>query len=182
MFIAIVGTPLSGKSTVRDYLVSFKGFTDVRLVGDLGCHPFGCQGRPLARECDADDSVLPPTSDVACNCNGDKWTVDSGKSTPFEPPLKDSAEPRITVSSRCLSCNPDPPGAQLSAISNHNYLNFSSSSLLLDYVTQHWRSNFVTTNLNTRQLVDQFIKRPFFLVISVDAPVFDRFHRSKIKG
>lgn len=34
MFIAIVGTPFSGKSSVEDYLVSLKGFTSVRLILD----------------------------------------------------------------------------------------------------------------------------------------------------
>ena len=32
MFIAIIGTRLSGKSTVQDYLVGFKGFQPVQLI------------------------------------------------------------------------------------------------------------------------------------------------------
>ena len=33
MFIAIIGTQASGKSTVKDYLVSHKGFTCIKLAG-----------------------------------------------------------------------------------------------------------------------------------------------------
>ena len=32
MFVAIVGTRYSGKSTIENYLVSSKGFTSIRLV------------------------------------------------------------------------------------------------------------------------------------------------------
>jgi uridine kinase len=32
MFVAIVGTRFSGKSSIADYLVSSKGFTEVRLI------------------------------------------------------------------------------------------------------------------------------------------------------
>ncbi|KAH7927271.1 dCMP deaminase [Leucogyrophana mollusca] len=50
-------------------------------------------------------------------------------------------------------------------------MTFRSPALLLDHVTQHWRSNFVTIDLNTRDLVKLFAKRPFFMLIHVDAPL-----------
>ncbi|KAG2350779.1 dCMP deaminase [Suillus weaverae] len=51
------------------------------------------------------------------------------------------------------------------------------AALLLDYVTQNWRSNFVTTDLDSDILVNYFIRRPFFMLISVDAPILQRYHR-----
>jgi hypothetical protein len=55
---------------------------------------------------------------------------------------------------------------------------FQSPRDLLDYVTEHWEDNFVTTDLKTKELVEYFVKRPFFLLVSVDAPLYQRFRRS----
>ncbi|KAJ7103360.1 cytidine deaminase-like protein [Mycena belliarum] len=55
---------------------------------------------------------------------------------------------------------------------------FPSPGALLDYVTRNWRSDFVTVDLYTRDVLEAFVKRPFFLLLSVDAPLLDRFHRS----
>ena len=55
---------------------------------------------------------------------------------------------------------------------------FDSPDLLLDHVTRHWRSNFVTTDLDSDELVNHFIRRPFFMLISIDAPVLQRYYRS----
>ncbi|KAF8510002.1 cytidine deaminase-like protein [Hysterangium stoloniferum] len=50
-------------------------------------------------------------------------------------------------------------------------LTFEKWEPLLTYVTQHWQESFVTCDLDTPQLIEQFIKRPFFQVVSVDAPL-----------
>ncbi|KAJ7619191.1 cytidine deaminase-like protein [Mycena polygramma] len=55
---------------------------------------------------------------------------------------------------------------------------FFSPSSLLDYVTRNWRHDFVTVDLCTRDVVEAFVKRPFFLLLSIDAPLLDRFYRS----
>jgi dCMP deaminase len=55
---------------------------------------------------------------------------------------------------------------------------FSSPSALLEYVTRNWRLDFVTVDINTRDVVEAFVKRPFFLLLSIDAPLLDRFYRS----
>ena len=56
---------------------------------------------------------------------------------------------------------------------------FSSHSQLLDHVTRNWHSNFVTLDLDTRDVLEMFIKRPFFMLVSVDAPLLERYRRSK---
>lgn len=63
--------------------------------------------------------------------------------------------------------------------SNVKALSFSSPALLLDHVTQHWRSNFVTTDLDSDRLVNYFIRRPFFMLISIDAPILQRYYRCR---
>ncbi|THV07525.1 hypothetical protein K435DRAFT_709550 [Dendrothele bispora CBS 962.96] len=98
MFIAIIGTKCSGKSTVEDYLVSSKGFISIHS---------------------------------------------------FRRSLNDHA----------------------------NHLTFSSPEEVLEHITRHWRMNFVTCDLQTLDLVEMFIKRPFFMLMSIDAPLYDRFQR-----
>ncbi|ETW75816.1 hypothetical protein HETIRDRAFT_330049 [Heterobasidion irregulare TC 32-1] len=94
MFIAVVGTRFSGKSTIQDYLI-LKGFTPI--------------------------------------------TLGSFKRKP---------------------------------------LHFSSLSELLDYTTLNWNSHFVTVDLNVADAVERFVKRPWFMLVSVDAPLLVRYRRS----
>ncbi|KAJ7170045.1 cytidine deaminase-like protein [Mycena filopes] len=55
---------------------------------------------------------------------------------------------------------------------------FASPSSLLDYVTRNWRLDFVTVDLYTRDVIEAFVKRPFFLLLSIDAPLLARFYRT----
>jgi dCMP deaminase len=50
---------------------------------------------------------------------------------------------------------------------------------MLDFVTTRWRSRFVTTDISTEAILDVFARRPFFLLLSIDAPLTIRWHRYK---
>lgn len=52
---------------------------------------------------------------------------------------------------------------------------------LLDHVTRNWLSHFVTTDLRTYEEIDLFLKRPFFLLVSVDGPLRVRFERERAR-
>lgn len=54
---------------------------------------------------------------------------------------------------------------------------FPSAEALLDFVTKHWRSRFVTTDIPTEAVLDVFLRRPFFLLLSTDAPATVRWRR-----
>jgi len=54
---------------------------------------------------------------------------------------------------------------------------FTSPEELLNHVTRDWRKNFVTVDLTSSSLVSLFAKRPFFLLVNVDAPLLQRYHR-----
>jgi dCMP deaminase len=54
---------------------------------------------------------------------------------------------------------------------------FTSPAQLLLYVTRNWEDNFVTVDLTTKELIESFMKRPFFLLVSIDAPLMQRFAR-----
>lgn len=56
-------------------------------------------------------------------------------------------------------------------------LTFSTSDELLEYVTQRWRERWVTTGVMSKDVLDTYSRRPFFLLISVDAPLLVRWKR-----
>ncbi|KAJ4332644.1 Deoxycytidine monophosphate (dCMP) deaminase [Didymella glomerata] len=56
---------------------------------------------------------------------------------------------------------------------------FADIDALLDFVTLRWRERWVTTDIWDDKVVDTLLRRPFFLLISVDAPVSVRWQRFK---
>ena len=54
---------------------------------------------------------------------------------------------------------------------------FSNVDSLLGFVTLRWRENWVTTDIWDDKVVDALLRRPFFLLVSVDAPVSVRWQR-----
>ncbi len=58
---------------------------------------------------------------------------------------------------------------------------FLSADELLEYVTKYWSSDYVTTYLPDEKVLDLFSRRPFFLLVSVDAPVTTRWERYQNK-
>lgn len=56
-------------------------------------------------------------------------------------------------------------------------LTFATSDELLEHITQHWRERWVTTDVMGKDVLDTYSRRPFFLLISVDAPLLVRWQR-----
>jgi dCMP deaminase len=56
-------------------------------------------------------------------------------------------------------------------------LGFASADELLDFVTKRWRERWVTTDIPSEDVLDIFSRRPFFVLISVDAPLTVRWER-----
>ncbi|KAK3301259.1 cytidine deaminase-like protein [Chaetomium fimeti] len=54
---------------------------------------------------------------------------------------------------------------------------FSAPGDLLDFVTKHWRERWVTTDIHSEAILDLYARRPFFLLLSVDAPLTVRWRR-----
>ncbi|KAH9486498.1 Deoxycytidylate deaminase [Psilocybe cubensis] len=158
MFIAIVGTRFSGKSSIENYLVSSHGFTLVRIIqsdSNVGGTEEKFEVIELASTSSEHSNA---TSRYRMN------TSDVAKHLSF------------------LSMSPLPSPATIRTqqqFTQQQSLCFSSHTELLDYVTKNWRNDFVTSDLRTRSLIETFVRRPFFLLVSVDAPLLERFHRSK---
>ncbi|KAK3070942.1 hypothetical protein LTS18_014978, partial [Coniosporium uncinatum] len=47
---------------------------------------------------------------------------------------------------------------------------FRAAEELVDFVTKHWRERWVTTDIWDEKVLDVLVRRPFFLLVSVDAP------------
>lgn len=58
-------------------------------------------------------------------------------------------------------------------------VNYENSDDLLNYVTSKWMDNFVTSDVQYIEDIDLFIKRPFFLLITVDSNLLVKFKRYK---
>ncbi|KAK3897114.1 cytidine deaminase-like protein [Staphylotrichum tortipilum] len=54
---------------------------------------------------------------------------------------------------------------------------FSTADDLLEFVTKHWRERWITTDIPSEAVLDMYARRPFFLHVSVDAPVTVRWRR-----
>jgi dCMP deaminase len=54
---------------------------------------------------------------------------------------------------------------------------FSNPDHLLEFVTKHWRERWVTTDITSEPILDMYARRPFFLLIGVDAPLTVRWRR-----
>lgn len=53
---------------------------------------------------------------------------------------------------------------------------------LLDYITANWRQNFVISHIECMDDLQKLQKRPFFLHISIDAPLLLRYKRHCLKS
>jgi dCMP deaminase len=61
--------------------------------------------------------------------------------------------------------------------SSDNGAYFSSVEELVDFVTTRWQQRWVTTDIYNEAILDVLVRRPFFILISVDAPVGVRWKR-----
>ena len=64
---------------------------------------------------------------------------------------------------------------------NKNIEYFSSIEEAVNYVTSHWKNNFVTEGLEGAEDYYPFMCRPFFMVIAVLAPLQRRYDRCRLK-
>jgi len=54
---------------------------------------------------------------------------------------------------------------------------FSTTEDLLDFVTKRWRERWVTADIHNESILDKLLRRPFFLLVSVEAKVMVQFER-----
>ena len=54
---------------------------------------------------------------------------------------------------------------------------FSEVEQLVDFVTAYWQERWVTTDIWDEEVLDALLRRPFFLFVSIDAPLTVRYKR-----
>ncbi|KZT44314.1 putative dCMP deaminase [Sistotremastrum suecicum HHB10207 ss-3] len=79
---------------------------------------------------------------------------------------------------RTLSDTAATPQRDVPLIEKHR-LDFDDPSAMLAHVTKNWRSHFVTLDVQDVSVLTAFSRRPFCLIVMVDAPVLERFERCK---
>lgn len=60
-------------------------------------------------------------------------------------------------------------------------LELATVAAAVDYVTDHWRENFVICCLEDQEEFAAFMVRPFFMIIAIVAPVSSRFERCSLR-
>ncbi|EDK45457.1 deoxycytidylate deaminase [Lodderomyces elongisporus NRRL YB-4239] len=60
-----------------------------------------------------------------------------------------------------------------------NHKVFHDIDSLLEFVTINWRENYVISHIDDISMLKALQKRPFFLHISIDAPIYLRYKRSR---
>lgn len=166
MLIALVGPACAGKLEVAKYLVVHHDFRPAFVVDDR-------QGRLSAsaeHESFASSSSSAPEIDADTLRRAHRWTELVSLVCPNEP--------RSVLEGKALD-ETNAAGAMLSTLMpDGTPLAFRNKTALLDHSTFHWRDNIVTLDLTSRTDVELgFDKRPFFLLIGIDAPVYTRWTR-----
>lgn len=59
---------------------------------------------------------------------------------------------------------------------------FDDVTSLLDFVTKSWRSRWVVTTISSEAVLDALSRRPFFILLSVDAPLTMRWQRHQTRS
>ncbi|KAJ4267736.1 Deoxycytidine monophosphate (dCMP) deaminase [Fusarium torreyae] len=154
MLIGVCGSICSGKKTVAQYLVEHHGFKHLYLQPPS----------PAAPSNSSQDTESASTED-----NGTESPSQSTDTTAFKGALTSTA---LTTKNGHQSSSE----TTLTLRAGPQHV-FSTAEDLLDFVTRCWRSRYVTTDIPTEAVLDVFVRRPFFLLISVDAPLTVRWHR-----
>ncbi|KAI5467171.1 cytidine deaminase-like protein [Mariannaea sp. PMI_226] len=148
MLIGVCGGICSGKKTVAQYLVEHHGFKRLYL-----------QQTPLSGDLDSDFSAV----------EGDRLPTTPSPGETF---------PGGQTSTAVLTYGNGLKSTAHSLVSRGQESHtFATPEDLVEFVTKRWRSRFVTTDIHTEAVLDVFVRRPFFLLISVDAPLTVRWRR-----
>ncbi|EDU41673.1 dCMP deaminase [Pyrenophora tritici-repentis Pt-1C-BFP] len=125
----------------------------------------------------AGSSYLGPAPFVSCVQTG----ICAGKSSIASYLVEQHGFTRIhlaptatTIPTTPPTGNPFPSAEELGVSPEHNFQNVDSLSA---HVTLRWRERWVMTGVWDDAVVNQLLIRPFFLLVSVDAPLMVRWKR-----
>ncbi|KAI2086841.1 Deoxycytidine monophosphate (dCMP) deaminase, partial [Ophidiomyces ophidiicola] len=88
--------------------------------------------------------------------------------------LRLTTEPRRSSQAEASDQLQLPPSSYISEPAAHS---FQSADDLVHFVTTRWREQWVITDMSNEALLEKLLLRPFFLLVSVDAPISLRWWR-----
>ncbi|KAG5916017.1 hypothetical protein E4U42_007822, partial [Claviceps africana] len=183
MLIGICGGICSGKKTVARYLVEHHGFQQLYLE-PAGKHEHGSAQEDVQQQRQRQIESSGPASAISA--------------FPYPPTPEQDALPGALLASALTASGTGSRGRAIGSGENgadaaasdtswtlrrrapavhQTTCTFGSPEALLDYVTLRWQRRFVTTDMPTEAVLDVFVRRPFFLLLSVDAPLTVRWRR-----
>ncbi|KAL8953527.1 MAG: hypothetical protein Q9222_000631 [Ikaeria aurantiellina] len=56
---------------------------------------------------------------------------------------------------------------------------FTTAEDLIEYITKRWQQRWVTTDIRDEEILEKLLRRPSFLLVSIDAPLCLRWQRCK---
>jgi len=68
---------------------------------------------------------------------------------------------------------------RLDLVSDRKDVYFRTAQALLDFVTREWQWRWVTADVWDESVLECLVRRPFFLLVSIDAPISVRWRRYK---
>ena len=68
---------------------------------------------------------------------------------------------------------------RLNLVSDRKDVYFRTAQALLDFVTREWQRRWVTADMWDESVLECLVRRPFFLLVSIDAPISVRWRRYK---
>jgi dCMP deaminase len=66
-------------------------------------------------------------------------------------------------------------------VTSHPGTTFSHIDELLEYATKYWQEKFVTISIHDESIVEALFRRPFFVLVHIDAPIFLRWTRFRLR-
>ncbi len=121
---------------------------------------------------------ITPTSTRNQNANRDQG-ICAGKNLVAEYLVEHHSFTRVYTMQPSLLLKRD--DSREHSWSSFNSPTFDNAYSLMEYVTKQWQQRWVTTDVWDESALEIFLRRPFFLLISVDAPVSLRWKRLKEK-
>ncbi|KAI1925329.1 Deoxycytidine monophosphate (dCMP) deaminase [Ophidiomyces ophidiicola] len=88
--------------------------------------------------------------------------------------LRLTTEPRRSSQAEASDQLQLPPNSYISEPAAHS---FQSADDLVHFITTRWREQWVITDMSNEALLEKLLLRPFFLLVSVDAPISLRWWR-----
>ena len=87
----------------------------------------------------------------------------------------------VRIEEGALSNNQRSWQANKASSRNHetSITTFANVETLVNFVTEHWKERWVTTDIWDDSILRHLSRRPAFILIGVDAPVSVRWHRQK---